>query len=171
MTVRSLFSFPDPVNEKAARTVAAGVVAMSVAALVTQQSWLLVVVALGFWARVLTGPTLSPLGRVATSVVAPALGKPKHVPGPPKRFAQAIGTAFSTAAALLWFVAGAHLPALGVTAALASAAFLEAALGLCLGCKVFGILMRLGLLPPAVCEACADLSLRHPELSGNPVRT
>ncbi len=171
MTLRTLFSFPDPVNEKAARTVAAGVVAMSVAAIVTRQSWLLVVVALGFWARVLTGPTLSPLGRLATSVVAPALGKPKHVPGPPKRFAQAIGTAFSTAAVLLWFVAGAHLPALAVAGALAGAAFLEAALGLCLGCKIFGLLMRVGLVPTSVCEACADLSLRHPELSGNPAST
>ncbi|HVA06504.1 MAG TPA: DUF4395 domain-containing protein [Acidimicrobiales bacterium] len=171
MTLRSLFSFPDPVNEKAARTVAAGVVVMSVAGIAAQQPWLLVVLAAGFWARVLTGPTLSPLGRLATSVVAPALGKPKPVPGPPKRFAQAIGTAFSTAAVLLWFGAGAHIPALAVTGALASAAFLEAVLGLCLGCKMFGVLMRVGLVPRSVCEACADISLRHPELLREPART
>lgn len=171
MALRSLFSFPDPVNEKAARTVAAGVVAMSVAAIAARQPWLLVVLAAGFWARVLTGPTLSPLGRLATSVVAPVLGEPKHVPGPPKRFAQAIGTAFSTAAVLLWFVAGAHVAALAVTGALAVAAFLEAALGLCLGCTVFGLLMRAGLVPESVCEACADVSLRHPELSREPAHT
>ena len=170
MTLRSLFSFPDPVNEKAARTVAAGVVVMSVAAIATQQPWILVVLAAGFWARVLTGPTLSPLGRLATSVVAPDLGKPKHVPGPPKRFAQAIGTAFSTAAVLAWFGAGAHVIALVVTGALAGAAFLEAALGLCLGCTIFGAAMRAGLVPRAVCEACADISVRHPEAS-EPART
>jgi len=46
--------------------------------------------AYGFWARVLTGPTLSPLGQLATRVVAPRLPvEPKLVPGPPKRFAQA----------------------------------------------------------------------------------
>jgi hypothetical protein len=159
-----LLSFPDPVNEKAARTVAAGVVLMSVAAIASRQSWLLVVVAAGFWARVLTGPTLSPLGRLATSVVAPALGEPKPVPGPPKRFAQAIGTVFSTTAVVLWFVAGAHLAALVVIGALAGAALLEAALGLCLGCRMFAVLMRAGIVPASVCEACADLSLRHPEL-------
>lgn len=171
MTLRSLFSFPDPVNEKAARTVAAGVVALSVAVLAARQPWLLVVLAAGFWARVLTGPTLSPLGRLATSVVAPALGTPKYVPGPPKRFAQAIGTAFSTSAVLLWFGADAHVPALAVTGALAIAAFLEAAMGLCLGCRIFSVLMRVGLVPRSVCEACADVSTRHPDLLREPAGT
>ncbi len=170
MTLRSLFTFPDPVNEKAARTVAACVVVMSVTAIAADQPWLLVALAAGFWARVLTGPTLSPIGRLATSVVAPALGKPKEVPGPPKRFAQGIGAAFSTAAVALWFGADAHTAALAVTASLAGAALLEAALGLCLGCKIFGLLMRIGLVPQSVCEACADLSSRHPELSREPAR-
>ncbi len=163
-----LFSFPDPVNEKAARTVAAGVVVMCAAAIAARQPWLLVVVAAGFWARVLTGPTLSPLGRLATSVVAPALGQPRYVPGPPKRFAQGIGTACSTAAVLLWFVAGAPVAALAVTGVLASAAFLEAALGLCLGCTMFRALLRVGLVPGSVCETCRDVSMRHPELSREP---
>lgn len=171
MDVRQLFSFPDPVNEKAARAVAAGVVVMSVVVITIQEPWLLVVLAAGFWARVLTGPTLSPLGRLATSVVAPALGHPKYVSGPPKRFAQGIGTLFSTTAVVLWFGAGAHVAALAVTGALASAAFLEATLGLCLGCKAFGLLVRLGLLPQSVCEACADVSRRHPELAAQPART
>ncbi len=164
MTLRSLVSFPDPVNEKAARTVAAGVALMSAAAIAARQPWLLVVLAAGFWARVATGPTLSPLGRLATSVVAPRFGKPKLVPGPPKRFAQGIGTAFSTTAVLLWFAADAHMAALVVTGALACAATLEAGLGLCLGCKIFGVLMRIGLVPESVCEACADISLRHPQV-------
>jgi len=48
---------------------------------------------------------------------------------------------------------------------LAVAAFLESALGLCLGCKAFGILMKAGVIPDEVCVACADISLRHPELA------
>lgn len=171
MALRTLLAFPDPVNEKAARTVAGGVVLMSVAAIAARQPWLLVALAGGFWTRVLTGPTLSPLGRLATSVVAPALGRPKYVPGPPKRFAQGIGAAFSTAAVLLWFGAGAHVPALAVTGALAGAALLEAALGLCLGCKLLGALVRAGLVPHSVCEACADISLRHPDAVHEPART
>lgn len=171
MTLRSVFSFPDPVNEKAARTVAAGVVVLCGATIATRQPWLLVVLAVGFWARVLTGPTLSPLGRLATSVVAPVLGAPKDVPGPPKRFAQAIGAACSTAAVLLWFAVGAHVAALAVTGVLAGAALLEAAVGLCLGCKVFGMLTHVGLVPSSACEACADISLRRPGRSPGPVRS
>ncbi len=60
--MRSLFRFPNPVNEVAARTVAAGVVVMAVVALAFDVPWLLIPIAYGFWARVLTGPTLSPLG-------------------------------------------------------------------------------------------------------------
>jgi hypothetical protein len=38
----SIFQFPNPVNEKAARAVAGGVVLMSVAATAAQEPWLLV---------------------------------------------------------------------------------------------------------------------------------
>src|ERR1700752_3261592 len=98
---QELFSFPDPVNEKAARVVAAFVLATVVAILATGWYWLLVPLAYGFWARVLTGPTLSPLGRLAQRVIAPRLGPPKPGPGPPKRFAQGMGAAMSSAALLL----------------------------------------------------------------------
>jgi len=67
---------PNPVNEVAARTVAAGVVLMAVVALVFELPWMLIPLTYGFWARVLTGPTLSPLGQLATRVVAPALRSP-----------------------------------------------------------------------------------------------
>jgi hypothetical protein len=40
---------------------------------------------------------------------------------------------------------------------LAVAAFLESALGLCLGCKAFALLMKAGVIPPEVCERCNDL--------------
>ncbi|MBF6555807.1 MAG: DUF4395 domain-containing protein [Acidimicrobiales bacterium] len=161
-----MFSFPNPVNEYAARTVATGVVLMCAAALAFRQPWILIPLAYGFWARVLTGPTLSPLGQLATRVVAPRLpGEPRLVPGPPKRFAQAMGVAFSTSALVLWYGFGLGAAAWVVTAMLGTAAFLEAAFGLCLGCLAFGALMRAGLIPEEVCAACADISLRHPQLS------
>jgi hypothetical protein len=161
-----VFSFPNPVNEYAARTVAAGVVILCIATIWTGWAWLLVPLCYGFWARVLTGPTLSPLGQLATRVVAPRLpGEPRLVPGPPKRFAQGIGVAFSTTAVVLWFGFGFATAASVVVALLGTAAFLEAAFGLCLGCQVFGVLMRIGVIPDEVCEACSDVSLRHPELA------
>jgi Domain of unknown function (DUF4395) len=160
-----VFAFPNPVNEYAARTVATGVVVMAVAAIAFRQSWILVVLAYGFWARVLTGPTLSPLGLLATRVVAPRLrGEPKLVPGPPKRFAQGIGVAFSTTALVLWFGPGWGAAAWAVLGLLAGAAALEAVFGICLGCIAFGALMRAGVVPAQVCEACSDIRLRHPQL-------
>jgi hypothetical protein len=162
--LREVFSFPNPVNEVAARVVAGGVVLLCAAAIGFDQRWLLVPLAYGFWARVLSGPSLSPLGQLAVRVVAPALSAPKLVAGPPKRFAQAIGVVFSTTALLLWFGFGQDVAAMGVVAALAAAAFLESALGLCLGCRMFSVLMRAGVVPEEVCEACADITLRYPEL-------
>src|SRR4029077_13125525 len=97
-----------PVNEKAARVVAGVVLALALAILATRAYWLLIPVAYGFWARLLTGPTLSPLGWTAQNVIAPRLGERRPVPGPPKRFAQGIGAAVSTAALVLAVVAGGH---------------------------------------------------------------
>lgn len=161
---RSVFSFPNPVNEVAARVVAGGVLVLCLATMASRQGWLLVPLTYGFWARVLTGPTLSPLGQVATRVVAPRLAASRLVAGPPKRFAQAVGVLFSTTALVLWFGVGTHVGALVVIGLLAVAAFLESALGLCLGCRMFALLMRTGLVPEEVCVACADISLRYPEL-------
>ena len=153
--LRGLFSFPDPVNEVSARLVAAGVVAMGLAATVLDLRWLTLVIAYGFWARVLTGPTLSPLGQLVTRVVTPRLPFPaRPVPGLPKRFAQAIGVVFSTTAAVLTYGFDKWGPAQVVLAMLIIAAFLESALGYCLGCKIFGFLMRTGLISEAVCERC-----------------
>lgn len=156
--MRQIFTFPNPVNEHAARLVAFGVVLLSVTTIVFDQHWLLLVIAYGFVARVLSGPKLSPLGRVVTQVVVPALGRPpKLVPGPPKRFAQGIGVVFSSTAVLLHFAVGATGPAEVVLGMLAVAASLEAFFGLCLGCVVFGWLMRVGVIPRSACEACNDI--------------
>jgi len=155
-----LIGFPNPVNEKAARVVAGGVVLMALAAIVFQLEWLLPLIALGFLARVLSGPKLSPLGQFATRVAAPRLGEPRHVPGPPKRFAQAMGLTMSSAAALLYFAFDAPTAAWAVTGVLAAAATLESVFALCLGCQVFAVLMRIGLIPRATCEACANIWAR-----------
>jgi hypothetical protein len=153
-----LFSFPNPVNEHAARLVALGVLAMSIATIAFDQHWLLLVIGYGFLARVLTGPKLSPLGWIVTKVVVPALGRPpKLVPGPPKRFAQGMGVVFSWTAIVLYFGIGSTAAADVVLGLLVVAAFLEGVLGLCLGCLVFGWLMRIGVIPASVCEACDDI--------------
>ena len=154
--MRDLFSFPNPVNETSARLVAGAVAVLCVVTIAFQQGWLLPVLAYGFLAHVLTGPKLSPLGLLATRVVTPRLNVThRYSPGPAKRFAQAIGAVFTVTATLLWFAAGQHTAALALVGVIAVFASLEAAVGLCVGCRAFYLGMRLGLVPPSVCEDCA----------------
>ena len=152
-----LFSFPNPVNEVSARLVAAGVVVMCVLTIAFDLEWMTVVIAYGFAARVLTGPSLSPLGQLVTRVVTPRLDVHERlVAGPPKRFAQGIGATFSLTALVLaglgyWTAAEVFL------GLLAAAALLESAFALCLGCKAFAVLMRVGVVPEEVCERCTNI--------------
>lgn len=160
-----LFTFPHPVNEVAARVVAGGVLIMSAAILVLALSvdhrwlWATVLVAYGFLARVAAGPTLSPLGQVASRLVAPRLGASKLVAGPPKRFAQGIGAVVTVSASLLVGL-GLDGAAEVLLAGMILAAGLEAIFAYCLGCKAFAALMSIGLIPPETCEACANVALR-----------
>ena len=158
--VRALVSFPDPVDEVSARLVAVGVI-LQCLAILSGMTWLVAVLAYGFVARVVTGPTLSPLGQVATRFVRPRLEvTPRLVPGPPKRFAQGIGATLSLASAVLHFGFGLTSPALiAITGILVAASF-EALAGFCAGCWLFARLVRMGVLPDHVCQACSDLTTR-----------
>jgi hypothetical protein len=157
-----VLSFPNPVNEKAARVVAGVVMVVALLTLLTSAYWLLVPLAYGFWARVLTGPTLSPLGRLSMRVIAPRLGAPRYVAGPPKRFAQGIGAALTTAAAVLALGFGAGTAADVLTGMLVVAATLESVFALCLGCQLFALLMRAGVIPEETCERCANIWSQPP---------
>ncbi len=152
---RRFFTFPDPVDEVAARTVAAGVVLQVVLLLATRNRMIFVPLCYGFLVRVMAGPKISPLGLLATKVVAPRLSAhSKPVPGKPKRFAQGIGAVMSLAAATLSLLFSSFVPAAIVLALLGVAATLESALGFCLGCKIFGWLFRLGLVSYDDCPTC-----------------
>lgn len=164
MSAATIFSFPAHVNEKAARSVAGLVVVTSAAAVVLSLTassawlWLSAPLALGFLLRVVSGPSLSPFALLATRVIAPRLGVAKPVPGAPKRFAQALGfgmTAAATVLTALSLVGAAQI----VLAGLIVAAGLESVFALCLGCKMFALGMRLGVVPESACPECADISL------------
>jgi hypothetical protein len=159
--MRSLLGFPNPVNEVAARLVASGVVALCVTVLVSGWTWLLAPMALGFLLRVAAGPRFSPLALLVTRVIVPRLAiAPRYVPGPPKRFAQGMGAVMSTTAAVLALGFGQDRLALLVVAAILVAAVLESGFGYCVGCRIFALAMRLGVVPASVCLECADVSAR-----------
>jgi Domain of unknown function (DUF4395) len=166
-TMQDLFSFPNPVNEVSARLVAGGVVILTLATIVFAQPVLLVLLAYGFVARVLTGPTLSPLGQLVTRVLTPALPfEAKYVAGPPKRFAQAIGATLSVAAVVLYFEFGLTTLAFVCVGAITIAATLESVLAICLGCKIFAVLMRAGIISDDVCERCNNISGNDAPIAG-----
>ncbi len=158
--VRGLFSFPNPVNEYAARSVAGMVVVLAALTLVLREPWLLWLLAIGFWLRVAAGPRFSPFGLLATRVIAPRLGPPKLVPGPPKRFAQAIGATMTTAA-LVAHLLGATTASWVLVGLIVVAATLESVFGICLGCIIFGRLQAWNVIPASVCEACNDVRARY----------
>ncbi len=158
--MRRLFSFPNPVNDTSARLVAAGVMLQAVVLLILRSGWLLIPLTYGFAARVLTGPTLSPLGQLSTRVLTPLIRtEHRFLPGPPKRFAQAVGLVFAGGASAAW-LGGIPVLAAVLIAMLTIAASLEAGRGICLGCKAFAVLMRRGIIPESVCEQCSNVTSR-----------
>ena len=160
--MKAFLSFPNPVDEVSARLVAGGVVLLAASYVATGWLPLVVVLAYGFAARVLAGPRFSPLGLLVTRALRPRLPlTPRLVPGPPKRFAQGIGAALSTLALVL-ALTGAGTGARVAVALIVGAASLESFVGFCVGCTIFGVLMRRGVIPDSVCEACNDIGLRRP---------
>ena len=152
--MKSIFSFPNPVNEIAARSVAAMVLALAVATIFTDEPWLFLFLVYGFVARVLTGPTMSPIGLIATRLIVPVLGIPeKPVPGPAKRFAQFVGLVVSIIGTglFIWVSPVAGKSVIGLLAVFAA---LESGLGFCAGCFIFRYLMQWGLIPESICLEC-----------------
>ena len=77
-----------------------------------------------------------------------------------RRFAQAIGAVVTSTAAVLHFAFGLTTAPLILVAIIAAASALEAFLAVCIGCVMFGFLMRIKVIPESICEDCADVSRR-----------
>jgi Domain of unknown function (DUF4395) len=99
--------------------------------------------AIVFTISALRGPRNSPYGVLFAKLIAPRLGPVRErEPVPPLKFAQLVGLVFAVIG-----VAGfaAAIPLLGVvaTAFALVAAFLNAAFGICLGCQLYPLVVRL----------------------------
>jgi Domain of unknown function (DUF4395) len=164
--------FPSLVDDVTVRLIAAGVLLVAGVALAAHQWWLYPVMAVEFALRAGLGPQASPLARLVQRLVRPRVAAaPRYTAGPPKRFAAAIGAVMTTAATILWLVASlTGSGAAGTAVVLIGAVMvvfpaLEAVFGLCVGCVLFGALMRVGLVPDDICVECADITrrVRRPE--------
>lgn len=158
MATNDVFTFPNPVNEISARVVASGVAAMAMTTVASRRRWLIVPLAYGFVARALSGPTLSPLGQLATRIITPWLRlPPREVAGPPKRFAQTLGACISLVALALAFPLKRANAAYALIGMIAVFATLESGFGLCIGCKIFAVLMKIGVVPEEICAECVNI--------------
>ncbi|MGN6611925.1 MAG: DUF4395 domain-containing protein [Angustibacter sp.] len=155
------FTFPRTVDDVTVRLIAGEVLVLSVLALVTGQAWVLALLAVDFTVRAAFGPVLSPLARLAAVVLRPRVSAaPRPTPGPPKRFAAAIGAVLTLAATAAFYAAGWPTVTWVIAGGMVAFPLLEAAFGVCVGCIAFALLMRLGVIPRSVCEECADITLR-----------
>ena len=160
--ITNFFSFPELINEVAARLVAIGVLVLSSVVLfllIDKNNYVLIFLSIliyGFLARVSSGPKISPLALFVTKLLVPRLNfKEKLVPGPPKRFAQGIGLIFSLSTAITFLINLNSISIILISILILFAA-LEAFIGFCAGCKVFKLLMNIGLIPNDVCEKCSN---------------
>lgn len=151
--------FPNIVDDVSVRLIAAVVLVLAVVALAAHQWWLYAVLAVDFVLRAGWGPSASPLARLVQQVRPRVPAAPRYTPGPPKRFAAAVGAAFTTAATVLW-LAGTTVPVVVIGVVMVVFPALEALAGACVGCLVFGWLMRVGIVPESVCVECADIGRR-----------
>ena len=105
-------------------------------------------------------PSASPLAILVNRWVRPRVAAaPRYTAGPPKRFAAAVGAVLTVAATVSW-LAGTRPPVLLIGVVMVVFPALESVAGVCVGCIVFGWLMRLGVIPESVCLECADITRR-----------
>jgi hypothetical protein len=105
-----------------------------------------ILVALGvFFTWSLVSPSTHPYGWSFAKFIRPKLAAPKELEDPrPLKFAQQVGLAF----ALLGIIGGIFsAPLISVSAAfIFLAAFLNAVFGLCLGCQLYLLIRRVGII-------------------------
>jgi hypothetical protein len=108
---------------------------------------LLALQAVVFGIGALRGPRQHPYGLIFANAVAPRLSPvTEREPVPPLKFAQLVGFVFA-AVAVTGFAAGVPLLGAIATAFALFAAFLNAAFGICLGCQLYPLAVRLRRTP------------------------
>lgn len=149
--------FPLKVSEPVVRIIASEVFLLAGATAITASPWIALILAADFALRSLINPAWSPLRLLAKDALLPLTkAKERAVFYSPKRFAAVIGLTLSVFALIGGTFDSAALAG-GAAAILALFSFLEAAFGFCAGCKIYGFLMRQGIIPTEWCPECVNL--------------
>ena len=97
----------------------------------------------------IAGPKRHPYGLIFAGLVAPRLGPVRNrEPVPPLKFAQLVGLVFAAVGVTGFATGGLYVGVVATGAALV-AALLNAAFGICLGCQLYPLLVRLRPAPKA----------------------
>jgi hypothetical protein len=146
--------FPLKVAERIVRGIALQVCVLSAVALASRWPWLILILCVDFFLRAFVSPRYSPL-RAISRLVGNMQAVGAMVSYSPKRFAAIIGFSLSSlsfALGISGMLVGFILP----LSLLLLFSFLEAAFGLCVACKLYGLLIRFGLLPASSCPECVE---------------
>lgn len=123
---------------------AAGVTTVVLAlTLVLNNPWPLAVQTVVFAISVAFGVQASPYGLLFKRLIRPRLGPPKELEdAAPPRFAQLVGLVFAVAG-LIGYLTGVTVLGVVATGFALVAAFVNAAVGLCLGCEAYLLIHRI----------------------------
>jgi Domain of unknown function (DUF4395) len=130
----------DPRGLRFAAAVTTVVLALT---LVLNSFWPLAVQAVVFAIAVTFGVQASPYSQIFKRLVRPRLGPPKELEdAAPPRFAQLVGLVFAVLG-LVGYLTGAEVLGVVATGFALVAAFVNAAVGLCLGCEAYLLIQRI----------------------------
>jgi Domain of unknown function (DUF4395) len=123
---------------------AAGVTTVLLAlTLILNSAWPLAVQTVVFAISVVFGVQASPYGQLFKRLIRPRLGPPKELEdAAPPRFAQLVGLVFAVAG-LIGYLTGVAVLGVVATGFALVAAFVNAAVGLCLGCEAYLLIHRI----------------------------
>ena len=135
---------PQPKVDPRGLRFAAGATSVLLAlTLVTGNAWPLAVQTVVFAISVAFGVQASPYSLVFRRLIRPRLGPPAELEdAAPPRFAQLVGLVFAVAG-LAGYLTGATVLGVVATALALVAAFVNAAVGLCLGCEAYLLIKRI----------------------------
>lgn len=138
---RTSFTEP-PVDPRGVRFAAGLTTVVLAVVLVTAGVWLLAAQAVVFALGAVAGLRFAPYSVLYRRAVAPRLARPtEREEAAPVRFSQLVGFVFA-AVGVLGYALGLPVVGLVATALALVAAFLNAAFGFCLGCEMYGIVVR-----------------------------
>jgi hypothetical protein len=152
--IKSIDSPPLRINEAIVRGIAVQVFIIALCAIIWSSWYPIIFLVLDFFIRAAIKPKYSLTALISRIFLAKLLRfKKRMILAKPKRFAAWIGlvmSALATVAGVLGYVP----VMLIIIAILALFSFLEAFLKFCAGCKIFGLLIKIGLLKEEVCFEC-----------------